>query len=93
MAEVPGPELFQAAQVIDIAPCFRLEVLPNRDSLSYAQSYGLGDVPSFQRGTLRYQGFSFIMSCFARLGLFDDKPVPFLAASAPIISWVRRRRH
>ena len=86
--EVPGNELFQAAQVIDVAPCFRLEVLSNRDSLSYAQAYGLADVPSFQRGTLRYQGFSFVMSCFSRLGLFDDKQLPFLMPSAPILSWV-----
>ncbi len=38
-----------------INPAFALEVLPNRDSLPYAEKYGVPDVPSMFRGTLRYE--------------------------------------
>jgi hypothetical protein len=46
--DVAGTELFNAAQVIDVAPCFRLEVLPNRDSLSYATAYALPLIRGFE---------------------------------------------
>jgi hypothetical protein len=38
-----------------VNPAFALEMLPNRDSLPYAEKYGIPDVQSMFRGTLRYE--------------------------------------
>ena len=38
-----------------INPAFALEVLPNRDSLPYMEKYGIPEVSSMFRGTLRYE--------------------------------------
>ena len=38
-----------------VNPAFALEVLPNRDSLPYADLYGIPKVESMFRGTLRYE--------------------------------------
>ncbi len=44
----------------------------NRDSLSYRQIYGLEDIPTMYRGTLRRPGFSKDWNVFVQLGLTDD---------------------
>lgn len=62
-----------------------LEGLANRDSLPYAEKYGLGPVDGLRdlfRGTLRYQGFSALLDHFRRLGLLNTN-----ALSAPVQSW------
>ncbi|KAG8910593.1 hypothetical protein FRC01_006246, partial [Tulasnella sp. 417] len=54
-----------------------LEGLANRDSLPYAQTYGLGSVDSMWdvfRGTLRYQGFSRVLDVFREIGLLSTSP-------------------
>ncbi|KAF9067905.1 Saccharopine dehydrogenase-domain-containing protein [Rhodocollybia butyracea] len=55
-----------------------LEGLPNRDSLPYEHVYGLskdGDegVRSVLRGTLRYKGFSSLMSSFHAMGMLETE--------------------
>jgi len=79
---VPGPELLKNAKSIRINPAFSLEVLPNRDSLPYADKYGIPEVRSMFRGTLRYEGFSSLMSAFASLGLLYGADCPDLAPGA-----------
>ncbi|KIO22928.1 hypothetical protein M407DRAFT_215717 [Tulasnella calospora MUT 4182] len=54
-----------------------LEGLANRDSLPYAETYGLGSVDSMWnvfRGTLRYQGFSRVLDVFREIGLLSTSP-------------------
>jgi alpha-aminoadipic semialdehyde synthase len=68
-----------------------LEGLANRDSLPYAEKYGLGEIKDLRdcfRGTLRYQGFAHLMDGFRALGLLGKDKVEaagswpgFLAAS------------
>ncbi|GMK58401.1 hypothetical protein CspeluHIS016_0504330 [Cutaneotrichosporon spelunceum] len=68
-----------------------LEGLANRDSLPYAEKYGLGAVSGLRdlfRGTLRYQGFSHLMDRFRALGLLGTEKIEpagswpgFMAAS------------
>lgn len=48
----------------------QLECLPNRDSLWYEKIYGIDGIPTIFRGTLRYEGFSRLMSVFRNVGLF-----------------------
>ena len=40
---------------LDLFPGFNLEGYPNRDSTLYAEKYGLHDVKTMLRGTLRYK--------------------------------------
>lgn len=44
----------------------------NRDSLSYRKHYGLEQIPTMIRGTLRYSGFCEAWDVFVQLGLTDD---------------------
>ncbi|KAF5390911.1 hypothetical protein D9757_004030 [Collybiopsis confluens] len=54
-----------------------LEGLPNRDSLPYADMYGLStggdEARTILRGTLRYRGFSSLMSFFNDMGMLEAK--------------------
>ncbi|KAI8972025.1 Saccharopine dehydrogenase-domain-containing protein [Mycotypha africana] len=53
---------------------FVFEGLANRNSLGYADIYGLGDVTKMDtmfRGTLRYQGYSDLLYAFRKLGFLD----------------------
>ena len=51
------------------------EAYPNRDSLPYLQRYHLEDTPSIMRATLRYPGWTEMMSAVHHLGLLDDQPI------------------
>lgn len=44
----------------------------NRDSLSYRETYGLEDIPTIFRGTLRRPGFCEAWNVFIELGMTDD---------------------
>lgn len=48
------------------------EVYANRDSLKYREVYGLKDVPSIYRGTVRRPGFAKAWNIFVSLGCTDD---------------------
>ena len=45
--------------------------LPNRDSVSYKDVYGLKDATKVLRGTLRYNGFCELINAFKEIGYFD----------------------
>jgi len=85
--DIVGENLFNTAFGVEIEPCFSLECLPNRDSIKYGVAYELEDAETMFRGTLRYKGFSLIMSAMNQLGLYNTKPQDFLAQNAPTISW------
>ncbi|KAF9971118.1 hypothetical protein BGZ73_005985 [Actinomortierella ambigua] len=64
---------------VPIYPGFNLEGVANRDSLSYADTYGLGPVDKLDtmfRGTLRYKGYADLMYSFNRLGLLNANESP-----------------
>lgn len=73
---VPPGTLLQAAEASKRFPTMRLEALPNRDSVKYREIYGVPDVNTLCRGTLRYEGWSNVMNALQRLDLFDQKPMP-----------------
>jgi len=54
----------------------KLEGLPNRDSIPYVDTYGLGKLEELRtvlRGTLKYPGFSKLMWGFRELGLLETE--------------------
>eukprot|EP01094_Clydonella_sp_ATCC50884_P024902 TRINITY_DN6379_c0_g1_i1.p1 TRINITY_DN6379_c0_g1~~TRINITY_DN6379_c0_g1_i1.p1 ORF type:complete len:902 (-),score=345.38 TRINITY_DN6379_c0_g1_i1:572-3277(-) len=87
IVEVKGINLFKKAKPIEIKPCFTLEVLPNRDSMKYAESYGLQTARHMFRGTLRYKGYSDIAHSFKLVGLMDETVQDYLQEDSPDITW------
>lgn len=75
---IPGSQLLQSYfKDVPIIRGFNLEGLANRDSISYADTYGLGAAESMTnmfRGTLRYKGFAELMQAFIKLGFMDTAP-------------------
>ena len=66
---VPYHQLFTNPKLISI-PGFRdFEAYENRDSAAYREKYGLDEIPTMIRATLRYPGFSEGWNLLIRLGL------------------------
>ncbi len=69
---IPYHKLFERTERINILDLGEFEVYPNRDSLKYRETYGLNDVKTMFRGTIRRPGFSRAWNVFVQLGLTDD---------------------
>ncbi len=69
---IPYHRLFDRVLKRKILNYGDFEVYANRDSLSYREIYGLEDIPSMYRGTIRRPGFSKAWNVFVRLGATDD---------------------
>ncbi len=69
---IPYHQLFKRLDRIEIPGYGSFEGYANRDSLSYRAVYGLEDIPTIFRGTLRKVGFSEAWDIFVQLGLTDD---------------------
>jgi saccharopine dehydrogenase (NADP+, L-glutamate forming) len=50
----------------------KFEVYPNRDSTVFKDRFGMHDCETFIRGTIRFRGFSGVISAFHDLGLTSD---------------------
>ena len=72
---VPYNKLFRRTELIDIEGYGEFEGYANRDSLGYRSVYGLDDIPTIYRGTLRRRGFCRAWDCFVQLGATDDSYV------------------
>ncbi len=69
---IPYHKLFRRTEFIDIEGYGTFEGYANRDSLKYRKTYGLEDVKTIYRGTLRRKGFSRAWDAFVQLGATDD---------------------
>ncbi len=69
---VPYHHLFSTLESVDVAGYGEFEVYPNRDSLQYCDLYGLENIPTILRGTMRRPGFSAAWDVFVQLGCTDD---------------------
>lgn len=72
---IPYHRVFRRTEYIIIDGHGEFEGYANRDSLSYRQVYGLKDVKTLFRGTLRRPGFSRSWDAFVQLGMTDDSYV------------------
>jgi len=76
---VPHHQVFHHTWDVEVDDVGLLEAYPNRDSLTYLDTFGLGDVRTMIRGTLRYPGWSETFSVIVRLGLPNETiPIPKL---------------
>jgi saccharopine dehydrogenase-like NADP-dependent oxidoreductase len=69
---IPYHQLFRRTELIDVENYGMFEGYANRDSLSYRDVYGLEDIPTIYRGTLRRPGFCRAWDVFVKLGMTDD---------------------
>ncbi len=69
---VPYHRLFDRILTRKILNLGEFEAYANRDSLSYREIYGLKDIPSMLRGTLRRPGYAKAWNVFVQLGATDD---------------------
>jgi len=69
---IPYHRLFRRTEFLDVEGYGRFEALANRNSLKYKEVYGLKDVLTLYRGTMRRVGFSKAWNMFVQLGMTDD---------------------
>lgn len=69
---VPYHQLFKRTETISVPGFGEFEGYPNRDSLSYRAPYGLDEIPTMLRGTLRRPGYPEAWNALVQLGLTDD---------------------
>ena len=72
---IPYHRLFRRTEFLEIDGYGRFEAYPNRDSLKYQKVYGLENVRTLYRGTIRRVGFSRAWNVFVQLGMTDDSYV------------------
>lgn len=69
---IPYNRLFRRTEFLEVKGYGRFEVYANRNSLKYKSVYGLDDVLTLYRGTIRRVGFSRAWNMFVQLGMTDD---------------------
>ena len=69
---IPYHKLFRRTEFLEVEGYGKFEAYANRDSLKYRSVYGLDDVLTLYRGTIRKVGFSKAWNMFVQLGMTDD---------------------
>ena len=68
---IPYHKLFSRLEPIQVANT-NYEGYANRNSLNYQNIYGLNNIQTLVRGTLRKKGFSVAWDCLVQLGMTDN---------------------
>jgi saccharopine dehydrogenase-like NADP-dependent oxidoreductase len=69
---IPYQRLFERLDHMSVGVFGDFEGYANRDSLSYRAVYGLEDIPTLYRGTLRRPDYCSRWNIFVQLGMTDD---------------------
>ncbi len=69
---IPYTRLFKRTEFLNIDKYGEFEAYANRNSLDYKNIYGLKDIKTLYRGTIRRVGFSRAWNMFVQLGITDD---------------------
>lgn len=69
---LPYHRLFQQTELIKVPGYGEFEAYANRNSISYLDTYGLQDLPTIIRGTLRIPPFCTAWNALIQLGLTED---------------------
>ncbi len=81
---IPYQRLFERITDVEIADYGHFDGYANRDSLKYKKIYGLENIPTIYRGTLRRGGFCAAWNALVQLGLTDDS---FLIENPAAKTW------
>ncbi len=78
IVDVGNGELFETTEPVEVPEMGEFVGYPNRDSVPYADHYGIPDVDTMFRGTLRYKGWCKTMKKLAELGYLtlDEMDLP-----------------
>jgi len=69
---IPYHKVFSRIETIHVPELGEFEVYGNRDSLTYRETYGLHNLETMFRGTIRRPGFCEAWDIFVQLGATDD---------------------
>ena len=69
---VPYNRIYTQIQTIEVDGFGNFDGYANRDSIGYKDSYGLNNISTMLRGTLRMPGYCKAWNVFVKLGLTDD---------------------
>ncbi|MCK6616642.1 MAG: saccharopine dehydrogenase NADP-binding domain-containing protein [Cyclobacteriaceae bacterium] len=69
---IPYQQLFKRTTAITVPGYGQFEGYANRNSLAYINAYGLDEIKTMLRGTLRYKGFCDAWNVLVQLGCCDD---------------------
>lgn len=69
---IPYHKVFSRIETIHVPGLGEFEVYGNRDSLTYRETYGLHNLKTMFRGTIRRPGFCEAWDTFVQLGATDD---------------------
>ncbi len=69
---IPYCQLFKRTERVFVDEVGEFEAYANRNSLKYRELYGLENIPTIFRGTLRRPGFCKGWDIFVQLGMTDD---------------------
>ncbi|MEA3288407.1 MAG: saccharopine dehydrogenase C-terminal domain-containing protein [Candidatus Marinimicrobia bacterium] len=84
--ELSPAELFHSTRPMTIEGR-EFEAYPNRDSISYEDAYGFGNIELLLRGTLRYPGWHEFILAFEALNLLQDIAIePGMTSFAEILA-------
>jgi saccharopine dehydrogenase-like NADP-dependent oxidoreductase len=69
---LPYNRLYTETNVVEMEGYGKFDAYANRDSISYIEAYGLENIKTMVRGTLRQFGYCKAWDVFVKLGLTDD---------------------
>jgi saccharopine dehydrogenase-like NADP-dependent oxidoreductase len=69
---IPYHKIFRRTELVEVPGLGPFEVYANRDSLKYREIYGLHDIETLFRGTMRRPGYSEAWDVFVQLGMTED---------------------
>ncbi len=69
---IPYQRLFRRTEFLKVPGYGKFEGIANRNSLQYRDIYGLENIPTLYRGTLRRVGYSKAWNVFVQLGMTED---------------------
>ena len=69
---IPYNRLYTQTETIEVEGYGQFDAYANRDSIGYQEPYGLNEVTTMLRGTLRMPGYCKAWNVFVKLGLTDD---------------------
>jgi saccharopine dehydrogenase (NADP+, L-glutamate forming) len=75
LVTIPSEKLLTDVSHIEVSDELELEGYPNRDSVSYQQTYQIPEAKTVFRGTLRYPGFCELFQWIKDAGYITEAPV------------------